>query len=117
MSQYEMDVCPGLQFRNADAHLNRIYHKAIQYMTDDLARARKEADQQQIKFTQREITSLRQTERAWLSYRDLQCKAAGRLYEGGSMRPMIESACLTTLTEHRIADIKSIYEDGERKLD
>lgn len=33
------------------------------------------------------------------------------------MRLMIESQCLTTLTDHRIADLKSIYEDGDRKLD
>jgi hypothetical protein len=33
------------------------------------------------------------------------------------MRPMIESQCLAALTEHRIADLKSVYEDGDRKLD
>jgi hypothetical protein len=36
-------------------------------------------------------------------------------YAGGSMRPMIESQCLTTPTEHRIADLKSIYEDCEEE--
>jgi hypothetical protein len=33
------------------------------------------------------------------------------------MAPMIYSQCLTTVTEHRTADLKSIYEDGDRKLD
>lgn len=84
---------------------------------DDLAQAQKEGNQQWIKSTQIEIDSFRQIERVWLSYRDLQCKAAGQLYEGGSIRPMIESMCLTDLTEHRITDIKSIYENGDRKLD
>jgi hypothetical protein len=30
---------------------------------------------------------------------------------------MIYSRCLTTLTEDRLADLKSIYEDGDRKLE
>ncbi len=116
-TQYEMDVCTGNKFKNADAHLNRVYHKAVQYMTDELTQAQKEGNEQWIKSTQLEMDSFRQIERAWLSYRDLQCKAAGQLYEGGSMRPMIESMCLTDLTEHRITDIKNIYENGDRKLD
>jgi len=112
-----MDDCAAFRYKKADAHLNRVYQKAMQYMTDDLAQAQKEADQQQTRWAQTEMSSLKQAERAWLSYRDLQCKAAGQRNEGGSMQPLIETECLTTLTEHRIAEIKSIYEDGDRKLE
>ena len=78
---------------------------------------RQQGDQRQLEYEKTAIESLKQAERAWLSYRDLQCRAAGQQYEGGSMRSMIQSQCLTTLTEHRIADLKSIYEDGDRKLE
>lgn len=116
-SQRQMDDCAAFEYKQADAHLNKVYRKAMGYMTDDLAAAQKRADARQLKYEEAAIASLKEAERTWLSYRDIQCKAAGQQYEGGSMAPMIYSQCLTTLTEHRIADLKSIYEDGDRKLE
>lgn len=112
-----MDKCADFQFKQADARLNKVYGRALNYMSDDLARAEKRGEKKQIQYEQTAIASLEGAERAWLSYRDIQCKAAGQLYEGGSMAPMIYSQCLTILTEHRIADMKSIYEDGDQKLE
>jgi|SRR5580658_1016933 uncharacterized protein YecT (DUF1311 family) len=117
ISQRQMDDCAAFQYKDADAHLNKVYQKVVQYMTDDLARAQKQRDQKQIKYEETAMASLREAERTWIFYRDIQCKAAGQQYEGGSMVPMIYSQCLTNLTEHRTADLKSIYEDGDRKLD
>lgn len=112
-----MDDCAAFEYKQADAHLNKVYRKAVQYMADDLVRAQKENDQRQIKYEETAIASLKEAERTWLSYRDIQCKAAAQQYEGGSMAPMIYSQCLTNLTKHRTADLRSIYEDGDRKLD
>jgi uncharacterized protein YecT (DUF1311 family) len=117
ISQRQMDNCAAFQYKEAEAHLNKVHQKVVQYMTDDLARAQEQRDQKQIKYEETAIASLREAERTWISYRDIQCKAAAQQYEGGSMAPMIYSQCLTTLTEHRTADLKSIYEDGDRKLD
>ncbi|MGA8150791.1 MAG: lysozyme inhibitor LprI family protein [Terriglobales bacterium] len=115
--QRQMDDCAAFEYKQADAHLNKVYRKAMQYMTDDLAQAQKQGDQKQIKYEETAIASLKEAERTWISYRHIQCKAAAQQYEGGSMAPMIYSQCLTTVTEHRTADLKSIYEDGDRKLD
>ena len=112
-----MAKCADFEYKQADARLNKVYSKALEYMTSDQTRAQQQGNTNQIKYEQTAITSLKQAERAWLSYRDLQCKAAAQQYEGGSMAPMIYSQCLTTLTEHRIADLKSIYEDGDQKLE
>ena len=112
-----MDDCAAFEYKQADAHLNKVYRKAVQYMTDDLARAQRQGDQKQIKYEETAIASLKDAERTWMSCRDIQCKAAAQQYEGGSMAPMIYSKCLTTLREHRTADLKSVYEDGDRKLD
>jgi|SRR5580765_701625 len=117
ISQRQMDDCAAFEYKQADAHLNKVYRKAVQYMADDLARAQKRGDQKQIKYEETAIASLKEAERTWISYREIQCKAAAQQYEGGSMAPMIYSQCLTTVTEHRTADLKSIYEDGDRKLD
>ena len=117
ISQRQMDDCAAFRYKQADAHLNKVYRKAVQYMTDDLARAQKKGDERQIKYEEAAMASLKEAERTWISYRDIQCKAAAHQYEGGSMAPIIYSQCLTTATEHRTADLKSIYEDGDRKLD
>src|SRR5215470_12806757 len=116
ISRRQMEDCAAFEYKQADAHMNKVYRKAVQYMTHDLARAQKHGDQKQAKYEKTAIASQKQAERTWVSYRDIQCKAAAQQYEGGSMAPMIYSQCLTKLTEHRTADLKSIYEDGDRKL-
>ena len=117
ISQRQMDDCAAFEYKQADTQLNKVYRKAVQYMTGDLARAQKQGDQKQIQYEETAIASLKEAERTWVSYRDIQCKAAARQYQGGSMAPMIYSQCLTTVTEHRTADLKSVYEDSDRKLD
>ena len=116
MAQSEMNRCADSDFREADAKLNRVYKKTLQFMVDDLAEARQQGDEEQAKEENTAIASLKQAERAWLLYRDVQCKAAAD-YDRGSIRPMIYSQCLKTVTEHRIADLKSIYGGRGRKLD
>ena len=117
LSQRQMDDCAAFKYQQADAHLKKVYRQSMKYMAGDLARAQKRSDQKQIKYEEMAIANLKEAERTWMSYRDIQCKAAAQQYEGGSMAPMIYSQCLTTLTEHRAADLKSVYEDGDRKLD
>jgi len=112
-----MNDCAAYQYNQADGRLNRVYQKVMQYMTDDLERAQKAGHTRQRDYEQNAVSSLKEAERAWLSYRNIQCKAAGHQYEGGSMSPMIYSQCLTTLTDHRIADLTSIYEGGNQKLE
>jgi uncharacterized protein YecT (DUF1311 family) len=101
ISQRQLDDCAAFEYKQADAHLNKVYRKAVQYMADDLARAENRGDQKQIKYEETAIESLKEAERTWISYRDIQCKAAAQQYEGGSMAAMIYSQCLTTVTEHR----------------
>ena len=117
INQRQMDDCAAFEYREADGHLNKVYQKAMQYMTDDLGKAQQQGDQRQIEYEETAIASLKEAESTWLSYRDIQCKAAAHQYEGGSMAPMIYSQCLTNLTRHCIADLKSIYEDGDKKLE
>ena len=83
ISQRQMDDCAAFEYKQADAHLNKVYRKAVQYMADDLASAQKRGDQKQTKYEETAIASLKESERAWISYRDIQCKAAAQEYEGG----------------------------------
>ena len=117
MSQQQMNACADFEFKQADAHLNRVYQRLADYMRGDLVQARKDSDRDQMRYVQTGLDSLKEAERVWLSYRDIQCRAAAQEYEGGSMSPMIYSQCLKTLTDQRIEALKSIYGDGDRKLD
>lgn len=53
ISQRQMEDCAASLYKEADVHLNKVYRKAVQYMTDDLARAEKQGDQKQIKYEER----------------------------------------------------------------
>jgi uncharacterized protein YecT (DUF1311 family) len=75
-----MNDCARFEYREADLLLNKVYGKALQYMTDDLTRAQKRGDQRQIKYEEAAMTSLKEAERAGLSYRDIECRAAGQRY-------------------------------------
>jgi uncharacterized protein YecT (DUF1311 family) len=75
-TQRQMNDCAAFQYGQADARLNNVYAKAMQYMTNDKERAQKQGDQRQIEYEKTAVESLKQAERAWLTYRDLQCRAA-----------------------------------------
>jgi uncharacterized protein YecT (DUF1311 family) len=117
ISQMELDQCAGQQYRKADARLNAIYHKTIDLMKGDLADAQKDKDPNQIKYVQQSIDKLRAAEKAWVQYRDLHCEGARHQYEGGCMNPMIWGFCMADTTLDRIKELKSAYEDGDRKLE
>ena len=112
-SQADMNDCYGKEYQKDDARLNRVYRKAMDYLQHDLAGS----DQALKQSSQTAIDDLKAAELAWIKYRDLQCDAAGQQYEGGTMRSMIHSICMSMATEHRIDEIKQAYENGERKLE
>jgi uncharacterized protein YecT (DUF1311 family) len=117
VSQLQMSRCADFESQQADAHLSHVYQRAMQYLADDSAKAQASNDQAQIEYEKNATNSLEQSQQVWLSYRDIQCKAAGQQYQGGSMAPMIFSQCMKTLTNQRIYALKSIYEDGDQKLE
>ncbi len=103
VTQLELNQCYGEQFRNADAHLNRIYSSLLQQMQSEKNGT----------ATQK----LQAAEKAWIRYRDLHCEATRFEFEGGSMSPMVWAQCMAITTQHRIDEIKAAYETGERKLE
>ncbi|MBS0470513.1 MAG: DUF1311 domain-containing protein [Proteobacteria bacterium] len=50
---------------------------------------------------------LRQSERAWIAYRDAECAFRNSGNAGGSIWPMVHFGCLTALTEARIKDLEA----------
>jgi len=114
-SQADMNDCYGKQYLAIDARLNRIYHSAMGYLQHDLDAGKSDAAQE--KYLRAAVEDLKAAEVAWIKYRNLHCEAASQQYEGGTMASMIHSMCLSMTTEHRIAEIKQAYENGDRKLE
>ena len=116
-NQMELNQCAGEQFHKADTHLNTLYGKVLEIMQKDLSEAQDRKDTDLIKHHHQAIEKLKAAERAWIQYRDLHCEAASHQYEGGSIRPMVWGFCMSQTTLDRIEELKSAYEEGDRKLE
>jgi uncharacterized protein YecT (DUF1311 family) len=88
-NQSEMNICAAEAFDAADAALNATYKKIMAC----------------VKAGGEDGRLLLDAQRAWLRYRDAQCKFQGADFEGGSAQPMIVSGCLRALTLLRIKEL------------
>jgi len=69
----------------------------------------------------RRVTSHKQlvdsTQRVWIRYRDLQCRAAGAELQGGTLEPVTVVICFYDLTHARTHDVWAAYlSNGDSSL-
>jgi len=86
-NQQEMNECAARDFRAADAELNIRYGEVMKTLSSQMR------------------VALRNEQRAWLKGRDPACKRAAKASEGGSIWPLVFSACLETSTRKRTAEL------------
>jgi uncharacterized protein YecT (DUF1311 family) len=91
-SQAEASACAHEEYKAADAELNKIYGQLAGVLDAE------------------DKASLKESELAWIKYRDSACVFESSQYKGGTMRGMIESFCLTRVTRARTAELKDQYE-------
>jgi uncharacterized protein YecT (DUF1311 family) len=103
--------CEAGRYSRAEARLTAAHDQILGSLTNDLATARKGNDSDKQKYEEEAIEKLQAADHAWIQYRDLHCGAAEHQYEGGSISPAVWSACMTLVTEHRIAELKQAYEE------
>lgn len=99
-TQTEMNICAGLDYKAADAELNRIYRSVVARMKNidaDLPPQLRGAEK-----------ALRAAQRAWIPYRDKACESYGFLARGGTMESMLVGTCLTDVTRNRIKELQAI---------
>jgi uncharacterized protein YecT (DUF1311 family) len=96
LTQREIDRCAGEQFKKADSELNRVYNRISGTISSS------------------DRANLVDAQRAWLSYRDSNCKAERQLH-GGSIAPTVEAFCLQDLTEARSKELIRIYETPDER--
>ena len=98
-SQAEMTGCAGLEREAADAELNEVWGQAVT-LAQDQDRLAPEDGRPGYEET------LRETQRAWIKFRDLACQYSGYAARGGTMEPMLINQCLSRLTKARTEDLR-----------
>ena len=91
-SQAEASACAHEEYKAADAELNRVYGQLAGVLDAE------------------DKAALKESELAWIKYRDTTCVFESSQYKGGTMRGMIESFCLARVTKARTAELKDQFE-------
>ncbi len=92
-TQTELNICSGVDYQRADQKLNQVYNQ----VRDQFSANRR----QQLIIAQR----------AWISFRDADCKFAISAVEGGTMAPLIFNNCLQDLTKKRTSELNSYLQN------
>ena len=89
-SQAEMNRQAAKEFERADTELNKTYEALLRKLPDAESKEK-----------------LKQSQRAWLAFRDAEAAFAADQTRGGSMGPTIRYETMTELTQQRIKQLKS----------
>jgi uncharacterized protein YecT (DUF1311 family) len=116
-SMADFKVCYAEEFRKEDMNLNHIYRQGLVVLEHELDDALKRSANDEAGSVNDAIEELKSAQAAWVKYRDLQCRAAGQQYQGGTIQPLVVNQCLILVTMHRIEEIQQAYEIGGRKLE
>ena len=98
--QVEMNFCAEQDWQAADAELNRVYKAVMAEM--------KAKDQSLPPELQGAAQTLRDAQRAWISFRDTNCRLAGYPMRGGSAEPLLIYGCLRQMTQDRSAELQAL---------
>jgi uncharacterized protein YecT (DUF1311 family) len=98
--QMEMNFCAEQDWEAADAELNRVYTSVMAEM--------KAMDQTLPPELQGAAQTLRDAQRAWITFRDANCRLAGYPMRGGSAEPLLIYGCLGQMTLDRSAELRAL---------
>ena len=97
--QATMNACAAQSFEKSDKELNGLYKQIETRLAD-------EADAKRL---------LVAAQRAWIAFRDAECKFSSSAVAQGSAYPMVAAQCRDKLTKDRIGDFKTYLscEEGD----
>ena len=98
--QLELNYCAEQDWQAADADLNRVYK--------DTMAAMKAMDQSLPPELRGAAETLRDAQRAWITFRDKNCNLAGYPMRGGSAEPLLIYGCLRQMTLDRTAELRGL---------
>lgn len=102
-STYEMNVCSDRELQSADAELNLIYKKALEHVAQNGSEKPYDAESWQ--------KALRESQRAWIAFRDADCKGLVPMaWSGGSGTTVEVLGCMIDKTKTRSQELRDRYE-------
>jgi uncharacterized protein YecT (DUF1311 family) len=93
-TQAAMNAQARADFKRTDAELNKTYEAVLKKLPDDESKQK-----------------LKESQRAWLAFRDAEAAFAADEAHGGSMAPTLRYETMAELTEQRITQLKSHLEE------
>jgi len=99
-TQLEMNACASRNFDAADAALNAAYREIVSRLGGDEATR----------------VLLRDAQRAWVTFRDAECRFSTSGVAGGSIHPLIYATCLADVTAARTAILRGYLDCREGDL-
>ena len=105
-TQMELNECMDRRFHAAESELQALYNRFL----DQKEKEQRVASGTEKTHAAESLADLKAAQQAWITYRDLQCRAESGLNAGGSIRPMMFSACLESLTRDRIKQLHDTYD-------
>ena len=103
VAQQEMNYCASQEFHDADAELNKRWKITVEQMKQNDRNEQNGDDGRAGHYD-----TLLEAQRAWLKYRDGQCRNEGYKFRGGSMEPFIVALCRTRLTVQRTQELREL---------
>ena len=98
----EMTACAWQKYERIDAALNKVYQSALKVIADSGGEPPFDA--------RRWEALMRKTQRAWIAFRDAECKELTRAeFGGGSGTGLAVAECMSALTEARIEALRERY--------
>jgi uncharacterized protein YecT (DUF1311 family) len=102
MAQQELNQCAYMDWEAADAELNRVYKQVVAIY--------KQMDQTLPPEYGSAFETLRDGQRAWVTFRDKACEAEGFAMRGGSAEPLLVYGCMRLLTLERVGHLQGMIE-------
>jgi uncharacterized protein YecT (DUF1311 family) len=93
-TQAAMNAQSRAEFEQADAKLNKTYQAVLKKLPDAESKDK-----------------LKQSQQAWLAFRDAEAAFAADQARGGSIAPTIRYETMTELTQQRIKQLKARFTD------
>jgi uncharacterized protein YecT (DUF1311 family) len=104
-STVEMNFCSDKAFQEADAKLNAVYKKVLAHIA--------EADLEKPYDRESWEKAMRESQRAWVAFRDADCKGAVPMeWSGGSGTSAAVTGCMTEKTDARTKELTERYEQN-----
>ena len=95
----EIDECAKRTLQAKDKELNDAYQKLVKSLVPD--------DRQDTTDYEGVKKQLLAGQRAWITYRDNDCKAKLNLHASGTIRGAVYLSCLTERTEQRTKELRT----------